>query len=349
MKKLGKRDVFINVTTTGNSSGRVDGDLGIYSKYLGDNTVFKGNLAKILATVLAFVTISPLAIAAVRGQSHPRQTEPQYLSDVGARGEQLNRLGRFEVFYDRSPDKLHQALQEGLQRSGLFEMLAAELNDSGLVMRTDIFIRFQDCGEANAFYDPDPQNRQIVMCYELITQMTEDFEKLNKSSLEDALLNGIYASVFVFYHELGHALIDVLQLPVVGKEEDAVDQFSAIILLNSGADDLSQKTILNAAAWFGIKPKIPAWDEHAPNDVRFYYLVCLVYGSDPEEYEALTKILPQNRANRCPREYEKIAVSWSKLLLPHFAKANIPWGRQSPRQSNPPSRPGFNGNRHTIW
>jgi hypothetical protein len=310
--------------------------------------MFEKNLVKILATAFAFLTVIPLANAAVWGQSRFGKVGQQHLPAVLARDGQLNRLGKFEVFYNRSPERFHQALQQGLQESGLFEILAAALNNSGLVMRTDILISFQDCGEANAFYDPEPQNRQIVMCYELITQMTEDFAKLNKSSLEAALLDAIYASIFVFYHELGHALIDVLELPVVGKEEDAVDQFSAIILLNSGTDDLDKKTILNAAAWFGIKPKIPAWDEHAPNDVRFYYLVCLVYGSDPKEYKPLTKVLPPDRANRCPREYEKIAASWSKLLLPHFAEANIPWGRQTPRQSSP-NRPGVNGNRHTIW
>jgi hypothetical protein len=326
----------------------VSRDLDTYWKNLRVDTVFKHNFAKMLATALTFLTISPLAIAAVPLPPPFRQPEGQYLAERGSKDGQLSRLGRFTVFYAPSRHKLHQALQQGLQESGLFENLAAALNNSGLVMRTDISIRFQDCGEANAFYDPDPENRQVVMCYELITKMTEDFEKLNKSNLEAALSNAIYASIFVFYHELGHALIDVLQLPVVGKEEDAVDQFSAIILLNSETDELSQKTILNAAAWFGIKPKIPAWDEHAPNDVRFYYLVCLVYGSNPEEYEALTKILPQDRANRCSREYEKIAASWNKLLLPHFAEAKIPWGRQTPRQSTP-ARPGFNGNHHTIW
>ena len=308
------------------------------------------HLAKILATTLSFFAISPFFAAGVRGQLPSRNwlTNRQHLPNVLARDIQLNRRGKFEVFYNRSPEKFHQALQQGLQTSGLFEILVAALNNSGLVMRTDIPINFQDCGEANAFYDPSPENRQIVMCYELIVQMTEDFAKLNKSSLEDALSDAIYASIFVFYHELGHALIDVLQLPVVGKEEDAVDQFSAIILLNSEAEDLAEQTILNSAAWFGMKPKIPAWDEHAPNDVRFYYLVCLVYGSDSKKYQALTKILPSDRANRCSREYEKIANSWTKLLLPHFAEANIPWGSQTPRQSSP-RRPGFNGNRHTIW
>lgn len=320
--------------------------------------MFAIKLGKILATALAFVAIVPLALAkgslsantGFRGQSPSRTAGEQHLPAEVAIDGQLQRTGRFEVFYERSPEQLHQALQQGLQKSGLFEILAAALNNSGLVMRDDIAIRFQDCGEANAFYQTEPQNRQIVMCYELIVKMTEDFEKLNKSGLEAALSDAIYASIFVFYHELGHALIDVLQLPVVGKEEDAVDQFSAIILLNSEAEELAQKTILNAAAWFGIKPEIPAWDEHAPNDVRFYYLVCLVYGSDTKKYEPLTdtKILPQARASRCPREYEKIAASWSKLLLPHFTEANIPWGRQTPRQS-PTSRPGFNGNRRTIW
>lgn len=312
--------------------------------------MFKKNLAKLLATTLTFLAITPFVPAGVRGQLPARTwgTEKQHLPNALARDVQLNRAGKFTVFYNRSPEKIHQALRQGLQESGLFEILATGLNNSGLVMRHDIPISFQDCGEANAFYDPDPENRQIVMCYELIVEMTEDFAKVNKSSLEEALSDAIYASIFVFYHELGHALIDVLELPIVGKEEDAVDQFSAIILLNSEEKDLAENTILNAATWFGIKPKIPAWDEHAPNDVRFYYLVCLVYGSDTEKYEALTKILPSDRANRCPREYEKIANSWNKLLLPHFAKANIPWGSQTPRQSSP-RRPGFNGNRNPIW
>lgn len=312
--------------------------------------MFQKNVERILTISLTFLAISSVFVAGVRGQlpSGTWRTSKQHLPNVLARDGQLNRVGKFEVFYNRSPEKFHQALRQGLQKSGLFEILAAALNNSGLVMRTDIPINFQDCGEANAFYDPSPENRQIVMCYELIVQMTEDFAKLNKSSLEDALSDAIYASIFVFYHELGHALIDVLQLPVVGKEEDAVDQFSAIILLNSEAQDLAEKTILNAADWFGIKPKIPAWDEHAPNDVRFYYLVCLVYGSDSQKYQALTKILPSDRANRCSREYEKIANNWTKLLVPHFAEANIPWGSQTPRQSSP-RRPGFNGNRHTIW
>lgn len=34
-----------------------------------------------------------------------------------------------------------------------------------------------------------------------------------------------------FYHEVGHALVDVLELPITGKEEDAVDQLSTYVLV----------------------------------------------------------------------------------------------------------------------
>ena len=35
----------------------------------------------------------------------------------------------------------------------------------------------------------------------------------------------------IFFHELGHGLIDMLQLPVTGREEDVVDEFATMLLL----------------------------------------------------------------------------------------------------------------------
>jgi hypothetical protein len=34
----------------------------------------------------------------------------------------------------------------------------------------------------------------------------------------------------IFYHELGHALIDVMQMPVFGQEEDAADVASILLI-----------------------------------------------------------------------------------------------------------------------
>src|SRR5215213_9965570 len=38
------------------------------------------------------------------------------------------------------------------------------------------------------------------------------------------------AMMFVFFHEFGHMAIDLLKLPSTGPEEDAVDEFSTLIL-----------------------------------------------------------------------------------------------------------------------
>lgn len=34
----------------------------------------------------------------------------------------------------------------------------------------------------------------------------------------------------MLFHELGHAFISLYDLPITGREEDAVDQFAAILL-----------------------------------------------------------------------------------------------------------------------
>ena len=256
-----------------------------------------------------------------------------------------HRVGEFQIIYKPSPNELHQALQNFLKESGIFETIIKGLNNSGLVMRVDIPVIFQDCGFANAFYNP--QNQSITMCHELVFEMATDFIELKKVTRKEGLKDAIFTSLFVFFHELGHALIDILSLPAVGKEEDSVDQFAALIFLNTEEPDVTINTVLNAAFWFGNSPEIPAWDEHAPSDVRFFYLVCLIYGSDPNQYASLLKILPQERADECPIEYKKIAASWEKLLLPHFAEVNRPWGSPSRLPATRPvTRPPRGGR---IW
>ena len=123
-------------------------------------------------------------------------------------------------------------------------------------MRVDVPVVFRDCGSANAFYNP--QNKSITMCHELVLAMATDFSELKKTTREEGLKDAIFTSLFVFFHELGHALIDILALPAVGKEEDSVDQFAALIFLNTEEPEVTINTVLNAAVWFANSPEIPA-------------------------------------------------------------------------------------------
>ena len=56
--------------------------------------------------------------------------------------------------------------------------------------------------------------------------------------------DGFVASnlISVFYHELGHAVIDTMQVPIFGQEEDAAEVFS-ILLIDEKFDPKSAKII----------------------------------------------------------------------------------------------------------
>ncbi|MDM8558874.1 DUF4344 domain-containing metallopeptidase [Candidatus Parabeggiatoa sp. HSG14] len=95
---------------------------------------------------------------------------------------------------------------------GLASQISTDFNNQFKLPKGNVFISFEDCGTVNAFYDP--QNAKIIMCYELFQTFFEFY-----STPEDA----VKAFFFVFYHELGHALVDQWDLPVLGKEEDDVD------------------------------------------------------------------------------------------------------------------------------
>lgn len=229
--------------------------------------------------------------------------------------------GDFKVVYERPKNATYVELQKNLQTSGVLESIAEDLNKT-FALPYDITLSFDECGEANAFYDP--ATHKISICYELVEDLAEAFSKdgLEGEDLENAIGG---ATIFIFYHELGHALIDVLDLPVTGKEEDAVDQLSTYILAD-GTDE-GESMALSGARYFYISSKdadpnddLAMWDEHSLDQQRFYNILCWVYGQNEEKYSSLVSdgILPEERGERCGDEYAKIDKSWSTLLAPYI-------------------------------
>ena len=53
--------------------------------------------------------------------------------------------------------------------------------------------------------------------------------------------------VAIFYHELGHALIDQLDLPVLGKEEDAADILSVLLIDEVWEPEVAEDIVANTA------------------------------------------------------------------------------------------------------
>ncbi|WP_299138085.1 DUF4344 domain-containing metallopeptidase [uncultured Tateyamaria sp.] len=120
----------------------------------------------------------------------------------------------------------------------------------------------------------------------------------------------------IFYHELGHALIDVLGLPVFGQEEDAAD-VASILMIDAFYDEEAAQDLAYDAS-FGFLAEADAagdvayWDVHGPDEQRFYNTVCLFYGGNPDARDdfASDMGLPEDRAETCAEEYEQALDSW---------------------------------------
>lgn len=227
--------------------------------------------------------------------------------------------GDFKVSYSGDPQ--YEELEELLKEAHIFEETAAELNALFSLPR-DIAIVLAPCGEVNAFYDSE--NGAILMCHELMASEAEAYATVydTEEEVDEAVVN---STLFTFFHELGHALIDQLDIPVTGKEEDAVDQLATSILVELGEE--GEKAALDGAVSFGISgeeestmEELPYWDEHSLSSQRFYNIACWVYGTDPEKYDYLVTEghLPEERAGRCEGEFAQMARSWGKLLDPYM-------------------------------
>lgn len=120
----------------------------------------------------------------------------------------------------------------------------------------------------------------------------------------------------VFYHELGHALIDILRLPVFGQEEDAADVASILLIdgfyEEAAAQALAYDTAFGFLGEAAAAADIAYWDTHGPDEQRFYNTVCLFYGANPEAREdfAIDLGLPPERAETCPDEFALALDSW---------------------------------------
>lgn len=139
------------------------------------------------------------------------------------------------------------------------------------------------------------------------------------SLADDAFLEGNILGIF--YHELGHAVIDIEEIPIFAQEEDAADVFS-IFLIDALYDDETAIALAYDASigfWFEAETRgidVPWWDVHGPDEQRFYNTVCLFYGADPDKRSTFAEDfdLPEERADYCPDEYDQANAAWGPVL-----------------------------------
>ncbi|MEO6298218.1 MAG: DUF4344 domain-containing metallopeptidase [Paracoccaceae bacterium] len=137
----------------------------------------------------------------------------------------------------------------------------------------------------------------------------------------DFIANEVIAT---FYHELGHGLIDVLGIPVLGKEEDAADTLSVILMNDVWEEDAASAILTSDATAYAMNAADPNLepnessmaDVHSLDIQRYYSVVCLFYGANPEKRKqlAIDLELPTEKLDSCPWEYQQAADAWSAVL-----------------------------------
>jgi len=139
--------------------------------------------------------------------------------------------------------------------------------------------------------------------------------------------------LFALLHELGHAHIQEMGLPVLGREEDAADSYAVVAMLKVGTDVSHKVLVQTSRGWFlsaarNQKEGMPLtfYDEHGMDQQRAYEIICLMVGSDPDEFEDLANSvkMPDERQGTCSADYSNASWSWETVLKPHLRAADQP-------------------------
>ncbi len=258
-----------------------------------------------------------LVFASVAGAAPPAEAPKK----PGPRGA----TGSVRVEYLPPKDPSHRELAETLKKRHALDQVAEVLGT--IRLPKPLTLRLQGCdGESNAWYSPSKV--AVIYCYEFVADMWKKAPQAAEQGLsaEDAQ-EGPF--VFVLLHESSHALFDLLGVPILGHEEDAADQLAGWMLLRTGRD--AARRLGRGAAWMYLREaraRAPGEDDfadvHGLDAQRYYNVLCMAYGSDPEFFaNAVSKgHLPKERAEGCQEEWEQVDYAVNVLLQGHVdAKA----------------------------
>ncbi len=255
------------------------------------------------------LTVERLSAAPIATTPTPTATAPD------------GRAGKWLIQYVDSPNPTYRGLSQEVKQMRPLEMFSDELN-AALPLHRDLRMRFDECGMVNAYYNP--RDGEIVFCYEMVQLLAGLFVPDGQWTQEQReAVNG--AIRFILWHEVGHALVGELDLPVTGMEEDAVDQLAAWMLLSGGEKGASDALNGVLALQDGGIGELTDWHfagEHSLPRQRLFNVLCWIYGSDPQKYAGIRddEVLPENRAVRCPYEYDRVSKAWARILSPFVVR-----------------------------
>lgn len=265
--------------------------------------------------LMLLLVLSVLALGVLIGVLLGGDDEPGSATNASAAAATATDSGSLELTVDQAAVDAKPGVAAVLDQVDL-ESAVAELDDL-LRLPRDVTLAVRDDPD-EAYYDPD--SHMIVLSPSLVAQTAKTMDDIYDDA-QDALVAAASSVRFTVLHELGHALVDVLELPTTGLEETAVDEFAVVALIDYLDDPIA---VLEASDEFDAIAAVPEeadyYDEHALDQQRFFHMRCLVYGTDPEKYadEIDGLDLDAGRADLCVDESKHTRRAWKSLLAPYL-------------------------------
>ena len=232
---------------------------------------------------------------------------------------------RVAIAYVPPTNPAHEELYARFKEARVLERFKAYL--SPMRLPATLTLRMSDCdGESNAWYEPD--DHAVTVCYEYVADVMRNLpESVSTTGVtRDEAMTGPIIEVFL--HEIGHALFDLLHIPILGREEDAADQLAAYMMLQMDRE-VARHTIRGVAYMYNneMRAQTPGLAQfanvHSLSGQRFYNLVCIGYGADTEYFADVVKkgYLPESRAEGCEDEYKQVDYAYRKLIGPYVDRS----------------------------
>jgi hypothetical protein len=242
-----------------------------------------------------------------------------FVGDKSAPAEDA-RPDRIKIEYVPPTNPEQKTLYDALRHRGVLEKLQKIFAPFKLPL--DLTIKMTTCGESNAWYERPNMKPVVTICYEYLDDIRIP-KGVTPAGItpEDAIIGQFF---YVAAHEIGHAMFDLLDVPIFGRPEDAADQFATYIMLQFGKDQA--RRLIGGAAYsyhedlHGITASLKSFsDVHGTPQQRFYNILCMAYGADQKVFSELVEkgYLPQSRARRCKKDFGEVVFAFQHLIRPH--------------------------------
>jgi hypothetical protein len=116
---------------------------------------------------------------------------------------------------------------------------------------------------------------------------------------------------------------------MLGREEDAVDTFAALVMLEAQTTTMATGLAYAAQDWLvDAKASSQILDEqyagvHSLSKQRAFNLVCMMLGKDFYTFESFARLVgyPENSLDNCSTRYDQARRTWIELLSPNINEA----------------------------